>query len=142
LSKLRNSFIFLLISLVLVACGTPGGDITVLRTRVNHVVLCWLKQPANDADRNQIVEISRSLQKIPGVLDVRVGKAIPSDRKIVDDSFDVGIYFSFESVADMERYLKHPQHISAVKNVLAPLTSKIVVYDFYEPDIWVLRRRN
>jgi len=105
-------------------------------------VLCWLKQPANDADRNQIVEISRSLQKIPGVLDVRVGKAIPSDRKIVDDSFDVGIYFSFESVADMERYLKHPQHISAVKNVLAPLTSKIVVYDFYEPDIWVLRRRN
>jgi hypothetical protein len=61
---------------------------------------------------------------------MRVGKSIPSDRKIVDDSFDVGLYMIFSSQDDMKRYLMHPEHIKTVKTILKPLASKIQVYDF------------
>ena len=46
---------------------------------IQHVVLCWLKEPGNAEHRNQIIEISKTFRKIPGVLEVRVGKVIESD---------------------------------------------------------------
>jgi len=50
----------------------------------------------------------------------------------VDDSFDVGILLTFPDRQTMNAYLTHPDHKQAVKNVLKPLVSKIVVYDFTE----------
>ena len=67
-----------------------------------------------------------------GVLTVSAGEPIESERKIVDDSFDVAILIRFASRADMQRYLDHPVHRAAVQKVIAPLTRKILVYDFYE----------
>ena len=49
--------------------------------KVHHVVLCWLKDAGNATQRRRIVEASKSFREIPGVLDVRVGQAIESDRK-------------------------------------------------------------
>ena len=46
---------------------------------LSHVVLCWLKEPGNADHRNQIIEVSKTFKKIPGVLDVRVGKVIESN---------------------------------------------------------------
>jgi len=97
---------------------------------VNHVVLCWLKEPGNVAQRALIIEVSKKFRKIPGVIDVRVGESIPSDRDIVDDSFDVGICLTYASVEDMNAYLEHPDHVKAAKEVLGPIAKKIVVYDF------------
>ena len=105
---------------------------TTSEDRVNHIVLCWLKEPGNIAHREKIIEVSESFRKIPKVLEVRVGQVIPSDRKIVDDSFDVGIYISLADNEDMNAYLNHPHHTKAVKEVLRPFASKIVVYDFVE----------
>ena len=105
---------------------TTAGD------RVNHIVLCWLKEPGTIAHRKRIIEVSESFRKIPKVLEVRVGEVIPSDRKIVDDSFDVGVCISFANTKDMDAYLNHPLHTKAVEEVLQPLAKKIVVYDFVE----------
>ena len=79
-----------------------------------------------------MIDVSRTFRDIPGVVEVRVGEVIPSDRKIVDDSFDIGIIFSFKSVDDMNSYIQHPTHLQAVKDTLIPLTHKILVYDFIE----------
>ncbi len=105
---------------------------TTAADRVNHIVLCWLKEPCNIAHRKKIIEASESFRKIPKVLEVRVGQVVPSDRKIVDDSFDVGISISFPNTGDMNAYLNHPVHTNAVEEVLRPLAKKIVVYDFVE----------
>ena len=53
--------------LCLVGCSstlsrTTAGD------RVNHIVLCWLKEPGNIAHRKRIIEVSESFRKIPKVL--------------------------------------------------------------------------
>ena len=99
---------------------------------IQHVVLCWLKEPGNAEHRNQIIEVSKTFRKIPGVLEVRVGRVIKSDRAIVDDSFDVGILVTVSDVERLQEYLDHPIHQNAKRNVLLPLLEKVVVYDFQE----------
>ena len=97
---------------------------------IQHVVLCWLKEPGNAEHRNQIIEISKTFRKIPGVLEVRVGRVIKSDRAIVDDSFDVGILVTVSDVERLQEYLDHPIHQKAKRDVLLPLMEKVLVYDF------------
>ena len=99
---------------------------------LHHVVLCWLKEPGNARHRQQIVEVSKSFRDIPGVLDVRAGQAVLSDRKIVDDSFDVAILVIVPDQKRLAEYLAHPVHQKAKSEILLPLVDRIVVYDFKE----------
>ena len=98
----------------------------------SHVVLCWLKEPGNAKHRNQIIEVSKSFQKIPGVLEVRAGQVVSSEREIVDDSFDVAILVIVPDQKRLTEYLDHPIHQKAKKDALIPLVDKIIVYDFKE----------
>jgi len=121
--------------IVLIALIALAGCSTFLEVhggRVHHVVLCWLKDSGNTAHRRRIIEASRSFKKIPGVLDVRVGEVLESDRKIVDDSFDVAITVSFDDTQSLAEYLAHPIHQKAKDEILLPIIKKIVVYDFRE----------
>lgn len=96
---------------------------------LSHVVLVWLKEPGNHVAINRITEASHGFKAVPGVLSVQVGKPAPSERPIVDDSFDLGIIISFPDKAAMNRYLTHPIHRDAVHDIIKPLTRKILVYD-------------
>jgi len=101
---------------------TPEG-------RIEHVVLCWLKNPASEEDRQRLIETGAQLTEIPGVLSVTAGGAVPSDRPVVDDSFDVGFVILLEDAAALNGYLSHPIHLAAVRDVLAPLVERTVIYD-------------
>jgi hypothetical protein len=109
--------------------GLPRGEVDP-EQRIHHVVLCWLKEPGNSAQRRQLIEQTRQLRRIPGIRELRVGESIASERSIVDDSFDIGIVMTFDSESDMNWYLQHPQHRWAVQEHILPLTRKILVYDF------------
>jgi len=119
----------LLLLMLLVTSGCAG-----LGTRhdgaLQHVVLVWLKDAGNAEQRARIIEVSKSFRNIPGVLDVQVGKAIASERDIVDDSFDVGILVVVPDERRLREYLDHPIHQKAKNDVLVPLVEKILVYDF------------
>jgi hypothetical protein len=97
---------------------------------VSHVVICYLKNKGSEADRKRIIDATAELRKIPGVYDIEVGTVLPSDRPIVVSDYDVGLVVTFRDVAAMKAYVNDPRHQKAVKEVLEPLTSKIVVYDF------------
>ena len=97
---------------------------------LQHVVLIWLKDAGNAEQRAKIIEISKSFRDIPGVLDVQAGKAVASERDIVDDSFDVGILVVVPDERRLREYLDHPIHQKAKNDVLVPLVEKILVYDF------------
>ena len=115
--------------LALVGCSSiePAHD-----HALHHVVLCWLKEPGNARPRHQIIEVSKSFRKIPGVLEVRVGQVVPSDREIVDDSFDVAILVIVPDRKRLAEDLDHPVHQKAKSEILLPLVDRIVVYDFKE----------
>ena len=97
--------------------------------QVEHVVLCWLKQPGDEAAVRRILETSRMFESIPGVVKVRAGRPVPSTRPVVDDSFDVGLLITFEDEAALHGYDQHPTHVKAVREVLRPLAAKILIYD-------------
>jgi len=97
---------------------------------VVHTVFLWLKTSGDVQHRLQLLNATARLRAIPGVLDIRYGETIASDRDIVDDSFDVGIYFYFSDVAAMNRYLVHPVHQTVIEQDIKPIVDRIVVHDF------------
>jgi hypothetical protein len=114
----------LLAALRFTACQTTSQpDLT-------HVVVFWLKEPGNAAHRAKLIEVSESFRSIPGVRNVHAGPCIPSERPIVDSSFDVAVSLTFSSRADLQRYLDHPAHKAATVSTLKPIVKKITVYDF------------
>ena len=80
--------------------------------------------------RIQIIEITKTFQKIPGVIEAQAGEVVMSDRDIVDDSYDVGILIVTKNENELQKYLDHTIHQKAKKDVLVPLVDKILVYDF------------
>ena len=117
--------------LLLSSCRTcPFAPASTPVNRVEHIVLVWLKKPGAQADRDKIIAASKELKaSIPEVRRLSVGPALPSDRPVVDDSFDVALVMAFENPEDLARYEASSAHQKAVKETLGPLASKIVVHD-------------
>lgn len=133
LSCLENDLKMKSIAIILIL--TLAGCASIQQTRqprVHHVVICWLKEAGNVSQRQQIVKAARSFRSIPGVLEVYSGRVLPSDRQIVDDSFDVAIIVSLADQKSLAAYLAHPRHQKAKDEILLPLVRKIVVYDVTE----------
>ena len=117
---MRSLLLALLLFLVPGCAGTgdpaPG--------QIQHVVVMWLKEPGDAEGRAKVIEASRALASIPGVLAVRVGEPLPSEREVVDDSFDVAIVLTLADAAALAAYEAHPDHVGAVEDVLAPLVAR------------------
>jgi hypothetical protein len=96
---------------------------------VEHVVIVWLKDSGNVEQRAKIQDESVVLQAIPGVVSVKSGQVIASERSIVDSSFDVALIVSFTNRAALDAYLVHPVHVQLVEETLKPLVARIQVYD-------------
>ena len=125
--KMKNIAVIILI--VFAGCATVRET---HQHKVHHVVLCWLKDSGNAVQRRQIIEASRSFQKIPGVLDVRAGEVMESDSKVADKTFDVAITLSFENEKGLAAYIANPIHKKAKDEILLPIIKRIMVYDFKE----------
>ncbi len=110
-----------------VLAAEPARDAAVV-----HVVLVWLKEPGNLEHRQRIIDASREFETIPGVIHVSVGEVMVSERPVVDDSFDVGLYLTFSSVDAMNTYLADDRHQQALREVFRPLSERYIVYDFQD----------
>jgi len=117
-------------ALLLGGCATtaprvrPGASGEVI-----HVVLCWLKDPGNEAQQRELIRVSHTFKDLPGVLEISTGTALPRPRPVVDSSFDVAILIRFADADALRSYLEHPRHRQAVEQTLKPLVARILVYD-------------
>ncbi len=120
----------------LTACSTsisttPTKTEHVTTQSINHVVLVWFKQGTTKADIDEVIQETNKLPAlIPQVKAMSLGRAIASDRKIVDDSFDLGIHLTFANQQDMQAYLSDPKHIAFINKFVKPRLEKLLVYDF------------
>lgn len=114
----------------LISCATSAKMAPpAARGTVDHVVFMWLKRPGNAADRQAVLAACEKLRVIPGAQFLDAGTALPSDRPVVDDSFDVALIVRFNSPATMNSYLTDPRHVKQLTETLKPKTRKILVYD-------------
>lgn len=124
------------LALLIVALATLGGCASAPQAAppdpVTHVVVVWLKQPGDEGARQRIIDVSRSLKALPGVVRITAGRAIPSERTQVDDSFDVAVVMTFRDRRALAEYGEHPDHKQAVRDVLAPLAERVLIYDVEE----------
>jgi hypothetical protein len=98
---------------------------------VNHVVVIWMKPEfRNEAEINRLIAGHDMLRSIPGLVSLNVGRVIPSDRPIVDSSYDIASVFQFKSVEAMRTYLSHPTHVEFLQTYPAGKVERIQVYDF------------
>ncbi len=98
--------------------------------KVTHVVMVWLKQPGNAQHRKQFIKASEQLNDLPGIISRHVGVVQPSDRAIVDDTFDVAVTVTMKNKAALKAYLNHPKHKKILHDKIKPLTNRVVAYDF------------
>ena len=117
-------------------CMLPACSISIQvgkSPQLKHVVVAWLKDHGNATQRRQLLDTGEKLKSIPGLRSLSMGECLPSPRPIVDSTYDVAFIMTFRNAAAMQKYLMHPLHEQAVREVLKPLTKKILVYDFVGP---------
>ena len=94
---------------------------------IDHLVFVSVRGEAPPEDVEDLISSIRGLKDtVPGVVDLSVGENF-SERS---GGYTHGIFVRFESVEDLQGYMKHPDHLAVVEK-LDRLTSRIVVdYEF------------
>ena len=98
--------------------------------QVTHVMLSWLKRPGNVDDRNVLMRGLRTLRRVRGVNDVRVGRPLPVDPPGLEQSFDLGVVVIFRDREALEKFEHDPRRRRALDTILEPLVRRYTVYNF------------
>ena len=94
---------------------------------VVHVVICWMKDRNDEAGRKELLSAADALRQIPGVSSVTAGRMLPSNRPIVDSSYDVAFVIAFPNSEAMNQYVQRPEHVRLKKEVLDRYVAKYLV---------------
>lgn len=99
--------------------------------RVMHLVFIWLKPESKSEEAVQaLIAAQESLRTIPGLVSLDIARPIPSDRPIVDSSYDIVSQFVFPDAETMRAYLSHPTHVAFLKDPAQQAVARIQVYDY------------
>ncbi len=122
----------LLLSFIVFIILTVGGSAAYADAdkKITHVVMVWLKEPGNVKMRQQFLKASDQLNDLPGIIYRHSGVVIPSERSIVDDTFDVAVTVTLKNKKALQAYLDHPKHKKILHEQIKPLVNRAVVYDF------------
>lgn len=96
----------------------------------SHVVIFWT-DPANPAAADELLKgADQYLKPIPGVLHFHIGRMVPSQRPVVDQSYQVALNIVFPDKKSQDDYQVHPLHTEFIEKVFRRVCKKVVVYDF------------
>lgn len=97
---------------------------------IAHVVFIWVKpEVVAEASRKIIEGAKDELAALPMVRNLVAGKTLPSNRAVVDTTYNAALCMNFESKADLEAYLNHPKHLHYVETAIKPYVDRLLVYD-------------
>ncbi len=96
----------------------------------SHVVIFWTDPKNPTAADELIAGANKYLKPIPGCLHFHVGKMAPSQRAVVDQSYQVALNLIFTDKKAQDDYQVHPLHIEFVETVFKRVCTRVVVYDF------------
>lgn len=125
----RRTFIQHTTTIALAAgMGITQASAMPTETTFIHHVFFWLHHPEQKQDLNQLVEALKKLRGVPTIVQSYIGFPAPTNREVVDNSYQVSWCVFFKSAADEEIYQSHPLHLQFVEEN-KHLWNKVVVYD-------------
>jgi Stress responsive A/B Barrel Domain len=123
-------FIRVAIFLACLSLASTGAQAAAARSgQVTHVMLFWLKRPGNVDDQNFLLRALRTLRRVRGVNDVRVGRSLPVARPGLEQSFDLGLVMTFRDREALEKFERDPRREQAIDAMLRPLVRQYTVYN-------------
>jgi hypothetical protein len=94
---------------------------------IDHLVFLSAREEASPEDIEDLISSIRGLKEtVPGVMDLTVGENF-SPRS---GGYTHGLFVRFESIEDLQEYMKHPDHLAVVEKLDALTTRIVVDYDF------------
>ena len=96
----------------------------------SHVVILYTDPDQSDAVDRLVDGANEYLRDIPGVQAFHIGRMFPSEREVVDKSYQVALNTQFPTKEAQDEYQVHPRHIEFIENVFKKVCKKVVVYDF------------
>jgi hypothetical protein len=96
----------------------------------SHIVVLWTDPEKPEAVEEVLAGARRFLPGIPGVLSFHAGRMVPSERPVVEQSYQVALNLTFADAAAEQAYQVHPDHVRFVEEVFKPWCVKVRIYDF------------
>ncbi len=94
---------------------------------IEHIVLFKVKSEASATDADRMLEELRGLAKsVPTILELTCGTNISSRNQ----GFTHGLFVRFGSRADLEAYMRHPEHQRVLEDHIRPITENIIVVEY------------
>lgn len=93
-------------------------------------MLFWLNRPGDVNDQNVLLRGLRTLRRVRGVNEVRIGRALPVDRRGFEQPFDLGAVVIFRDREALEKFERDPRRGGTLDVILRPLVRRHVVYSF------------
>jgi hypothetical protein len=94
---------------------------------IDHLVLFTLKEDTSREDEEDVLSTFREIKgEIPNFVDFSIGKNF-SERS---QGYTHGLFARFQTRDDLQAYLKHPEHLSAVEKLDAFQEGERVVVDY------------
>ena len=75
-----------------------------------HSVYFWLKPEVTAEQRAELARDFATLRSIPNVRACYIATPVPTDRPVIDSSYDYALVMAFDNQADEEAYIVHPLH--------------------------------
>ena len=120
------------IFLICLALSLASSDAQAANARsgqITHIMLFWLKRAGNIDDQNVLLRGLRTLRRVRGVSDVRIGRPLPADRPGLEQSFDLGVVVIFRDREALEKFERDPRRRGALDAMLQPLVRRYAVYN-------------
>src|SRR5437588_991286 len=137
LVRQMNFLLVFRVPVVILLCCTAfsltstGAQAAAARSgQVTDVMLFWFKRPGNFDDQNFLLRALRTLRRVRGVNDVRLGRSLPVARPGVEQSFDLGVLIIFRDREALEKFERDQRREQAIDAMLRPLVRQYTVYNF------------
>ena len=94
---------------------------------IDHLVFLAVREDASPEDVEDLIASIRGLKdSVPGVVDLTVGENF-SERS---GGYTHGLFVRFETREDLQRYMKHPDHLAVVEKLDRLITRIVADYEF------------
>lgn len=93
-----------------------------------HHVFFWLKEPANELSKQQLVDGLQKLSEVATIKTFHIGRPAATSRGVIDTTYSISWLLTFDTAAGQDSYQSDPVHLNFVKEC-AHLWEKVVVYD-------------